>query len=157
MLLFPIFYSLSPYTTTQATLVGHYSTAKVDYKLVCLIEGSSTSTAFEVEVPAERTVFHLKDAIKTQKASEFHDIDADRLTLWKVSLSTTPTRQITLSDLKDEEKSRMKLKAVENPLKEISKAFGKRPAQKKIHVIVQHPPLGNTTHCSMQALLHTLD
>ncbi|KAG0373735.1 hypothetical protein BGX24_011312 [Mortierella sp. AD032] len=28
----------------------------------------------------------LKDAIKTKKAQEFDDIDADKLTLWRVSI-----------------------------------------------------------------------
>jgi hypothetical protein len=62
-----------------------------------------------------------------------------------------------LSDFKDEEKPRMKLEAVENPASEISKAFGKRPEQEKIRVIVQRLPLGNTTHCLIQTLLHLIE
>ncbi|KAK3809463.1 MAG: hypothetical protein J3Q66DRAFT_405465 [Benniella sp.] len=115
----------------------YHSSASTDYKLLCLINGKSTSTVFEVQVPAERTVAHLKNVIKAEKASDFHDVDVDRLALWKASLSTTPTRLIKLHDLTEEEKTRMKLEAVENPASEISKAFGKCPAPNKIHVIVQ--------------------
>ncbi|KAF9957539.1 hypothetical protein BGZ65_001996 [Modicella reniformis] len=84
---------------------AYRSTAVTDLKLFCLLEGNSTSSAFEVEVPAASTVFYLKERIKEKKAVDFAEVVANKLTLWKGSILTAPARQITLSDLTDEEKS----------------------------------------------------
>ncbi|KAF9917553.1 hypothetical protein BGZ65_012839, partial [Modicella reniformis] len=66
----------------------------------CVVDGKSTS--FPVDIPADGTVGHLKDRIKEKKPNDFADIDADELTLWKVSLPNTATADtLTLGSLPD--------------------------------------------------------
>ncbi|KAF9342633.1 hypothetical protein BGX26_007146 [Mortierella sp. AD094] len=55
-----------------------------DLTLFCLVDGDSTP--FSVDIDASKTVDHLKDAIKLKKPNDFNDIDADKLTLWHVSI-----------------------------------------------------------------------
>ncbi|KAG0351335.1 hypothetical protein BGX24_007882, partial [Mortierella sp. AD032] len=54
--------------------------------LFCLVDGEATSNAFSVKVPSSDTVDDLKELIKVKKAIAFSDIDADQLTLWRVSI-----------------------------------------------------------------------
>src|ERR1700761_4537007 len=44
------------------------------------------STTFPVDIGSHATVGHLKKAIKDEKKNDLKDIDADRLTLYKVSI-----------------------------------------------------------------------
>jgi crinkler effector protein len=44
------------------------------------------NTAFPLDIESHATVGHLKDAIKEKKKNDLKDIDADRLTLYKVSI-----------------------------------------------------------------------
>ncbi|KAF9161413.1 hypothetical protein BGX21_011008 [Mortierella sp. AD011] len=52
--------------------------------LNCIVDGDSTS--FPVDIVPEKSIGHLKDAIHAKKSKTFHDIDADRLTLWWVEI-----------------------------------------------------------------------
>ncbi|KAF9984581.1 hypothetical protein BGZ65_000110 [Modicella reniformis] len=55
-------------------------------RIWCVVDGESAS--FPVDnFPADGTVGHLKKAIKEEKPNDFANVDADKLTLWKVSLS----------------------------------------------------------------------
>ncbi|KAF9344229.1 hypothetical protein BGX34_005868 [Mortierella sp. NVP85] len=56
----------------------------MDLTVFCITEGAETS--FPVDIEPTKTVGHLKDAIKTKKATVFKDVDADQLTLWRVSI-----------------------------------------------------------------------
>ncbi|KAG0195374.1 hypothetical protein BGX31_006341, partial [Mortierella sp. GBA43] len=55
-----------------------------DLRLFCILEGESTP--FPVTIDSDKTVGDLKDAIKTKKSNYLASIDADQLTLWKVSI-----------------------------------------------------------------------
>ncbi|KAF8931909.1 hypothetical protein BGZ47_011637, partial [Haplosporangium gracile] len=55
--------------------------------LFCLVNGEATSNAFPVEIEATKTIGDLKELIKTKKTNDFQDVDADKLTLWRVSIS----------------------------------------------------------------------
>ncbi|KAG0009098.1 hypothetical protein BGZ81_003632, partial [Podila clonocystis] len=54
--------------------------------LFCLVDGEATANAFSVKVSSNDTVDDLKDLIKTKKTNDFSDIDANKLTLWRVSI-----------------------------------------------------------------------
>ncbi|KAF9301974.1 hypothetical protein BGZ74_006041 [Mortierella antarctica] len=54
--------------------------------LFCLVDGEATSNAFPVEIESTKTVGHLKDLIKAKKTNNFHAVDANELTLWRVSV-----------------------------------------------------------------------
>ena len=55
--------------------------------LFCWVQGESHSHAFSVEIPETKTVSALREAIKEKKKVTFKNVDADALTLWKVSAS----------------------------------------------------------------------
>ena len=56
------------------------------FTLNCWILCDNTDHVFPVEISREKSVGVLKDAIKDKKQHRLHEIDADSLTLWKVSL-----------------------------------------------------------------------
>ncbi|KAF9965921.1 hypothetical protein BGZ70_003799, partial [Mortierella alpina] len=49
--------------------------------------GEATCNAFSVKAPSSATVGDLKDLIKTKKTPRFDDVDADELTIWRVSIA----------------------------------------------------------------------
>ncbi|KAF9921611.1 hypothetical protein BGZ67_000357, partial [Mortierella alpina] len=102
--------------------------------LFCLVAGETTSHAFPVKVSFDDTVGDLKKLIKIEKAHDFNDIDANSLTLWKVS--------VPVSD--DEEEAPFRLDALSekkklNPRNDISAVFGDEPPKKSDLVVVQRP------------------
>ncbi|KAK3834551.1 MAG: hypothetical protein J3R72DRAFT_494472 [Linnemannia gamsii] len=44
------------------------------------------SQALSAKIDPIKTVDHLKDLIKAKKTNDFQDVDADKLTLWRVSI-----------------------------------------------------------------------
>jgi hypothetical protein len=53
--------------------------------LNCSILGSDVERVFQVEILHNKTVAHLKEAIKQKKPVGLAYIDADKLDIWKVS------------------------------------------------------------------------
>jgi len=101
--------------------------------LLCLVDGESTP--FPAEIESTKTIGQLKDVIKVKKTNEFSDVDADKLTLWKVSIPLVPLHErkpIVLT----EHKSATEL----DPTDDISDVFKETPPKKTIHIIVQRPP-----------------
>ncbi|KAI9239538.1 MAG: hypothetical protein BYD32DRAFT_478323 [Podila humilis] len=64
-------------------------------RLFSLVDEEATSNAFPVEIEPSKTVGHLKDLIKAKKTNNFHDVDADDLTLWRVSIPVVPANKHT--------------------------------------------------------------
>ncbi|KAF9920790.1 hypothetical protein BGZ67_000991, partial [Mortierella alpina] len=102
--------------------------------LFCLVDGETLSRAFSVKIQPDDSVDDLKEFIKAKKAHDFSDIDANSLTLWKVSLSIPDDEEetsITLDALSD--KKRLP------PTNRLSKLFLEAPLEDTIHIIVQRP------------------
>ncbi|KAG0351443.1 hypothetical protein BG005_009051 [Podila minutissima] len=110
------------------------------FRLFCLLDGESTSNAFPVVIESSETVGELKERIKAKKTSVFHDVDADHLTLWCVSIPDPDDDDnkndvhIHVDNMPD--KGRTKLKATH----ELSDIFQEKPAKRTIHIIVKRPP-----------------
>ncbi|KAF9279974.1 hypothetical protein BGZ88_012443 [Linnemannia elongata] len=85
--------------------------------LFCLVDGESASSVFPVKLPMDDSIGDLKKLIKTEKAPEFDDIAADKLTLWRFESA-----------------------AELDPTDDVSDVFTEAPTKKKIHIIVQRPP-----------------
>ncbi|KAF9321339.1 hypothetical protein BG003_002520 [Podila horticola] len=51
------------------------------------------STPFPVEIEPTKTIGGLKKAIKDEKDIAFADVDADELTLWRVSILLAHTKR----------------------------------------------------------------
>ncbi|KAF9397756.1 hypothetical protein BGZ94_006218, partial [Podila epigama] len=104
--------------------------------LFCLVDGEATSNAFSVEIDPSKTVDVLKKVIKSEKAIAFSDIDADQLTLWRVSI---PLRDdddelpILLNNVADKDKKKL------GPVTRLSKVFPEDIPEESIHIIVQRP------------------
>ncbi|OAQ24326.1 hypothetical protein K457DRAFT_1823888 [Linnemannia elongata AG-77] len=104
--------------------------------LFCLVDGVATSSAFSVEIDSTNTVDELKKLIKTEKVNDFQDVDADKLTLWRVSFLITRDNSeipILFNNIAKEEKE--KLHAADD----LSDIFDEKPPKKTIHIIVQRP------------------
>ncbi|KAG0271769.1 hypothetical protein BGZ96_005631, partial [Linnemannia gamsii] len=100
---------------------------------LCLVNGESTS--FPVEIEPTKTIGDLKDAIKAKKTNDFSDVDADKLTLWRVSIPLVPKKDrkdISLGDIPSKEEL--------DETDDLSDVFRDKPPKKTIHIIVQRPP-----------------
>ncbi|KAF9536613.1 hypothetical protein EC957_010310 [Mortierella hygrophila] len=94
--------------------------------LYCLVEGEATTNAFSVKIPSSNTVDDLKDSIRAKKLNDFHDVDANKLILSRVSIHDDGTHH-----------NKMKLN---NPRTPLSKLFSKSPDD-DIYIFVQLPAL----------------
>ncbi|KAG0028113.1 hypothetical protein BGZ82_008617, partial [Podila clonocystis] len=103
--------------------------------LFCVVDGDAHSRAFSVEIDPTKTVDHLKKLIKAEKTNDFSDIDADKLTLWKVSISDDgdDDERLILFDRVSEKK---KLKTTTK----LSKVFDAELPEDTIHILVRRPP-----------------
>ncbi|KAG0007896.1 hypothetical protein BGZ81_004501, partial [Podila clonocystis] len=104
--------------------------------LFCLVDGESTP--FPVEIEPTKTIGALKKDIKEEKAIAFAGVDADMLTLWKVSILVADDDDdedlpILLHSIPKADKKRLKA------TREIHDIFGDEAAKNMIHVIVERP------------------
>ena len=101
--------------------------------LFCLVHNKPATNAFPVKIPQTDTIGDLKEFIMEKEKKEFHDIDANNLRLWSVSIPINDTA--ALEKLKNiEENSMQEL----FPTDEIANVFS-TPLKKHIHVIVKQP------------------
>ncbi|KAG0294132.1 hypothetical protein BGZ96_001754 [Linnemannia gamsii] len=103
--------------------------------LFCLVDGEPQSNVFSVKPTPADTVDDLKKLIKTEKTNDFSDVDADKLTLWRVSIPVVPANRhkpIVLTEVDS-------LTELE-PTDDVSDVFDEPPPKKTIHIIVQRPP-----------------
>ena len=110
--------------------------------LFCLVDGESTS--FSVDIDTSKTVDHLKKAIKAEKTNVLSDVDADELTLWRVSIPVDYDDDddripIVLDNVNNKDKKKLR------ETRELSEVFPAKPPKNTIHVIVQRPPRGNAS------------
>ncbi|KAG0222944.1 hypothetical protein BGW42_006187, partial [Actinomortierella wolfii] len=59
-------------------------------KLVCLVDGESTSSVLSVSASTSTTIGESKKLIKAKKAPRFDDVAADELTLWRATTHSLP-------------------------------------------------------------------
>ncbi|KAF9342143.1 hypothetical protein BGX26_008250, partial [Mortierella sp. AD094] len=100
--------------------------------LFCLVDGQAT--LFSVDIDPAKTVDHLKVAIKDKKANDFSDVDADKLTLWHVSIPVSDDDDddevpIFINNIPKDDKKKLK------PTRELSDVFGDMAAKNMIHII----------------------
>ena len=107
--------------------------------LFCLVNGEATSNAFPVEIESTKTIGDLKELIKTKKTNDFQDVDADRLTLWRVSTPDDDDEEIPIVLDNVNNKDKKKLRATRGLLE----VFPDKLPINTIHVIVHRPPRGN--------------
>ncbi|KAG0332645.1 hypothetical protein BG004_001163 [Podila humilis] len=101
--------------------------------LFCVVDGGATP--FSVEIEPSKTIGSLKKAIKAKKANDFSDVDAEKLTLWRVSIPVLPKK-----DSKDIWLADVLSKVDLNETDDIADVFAEAPPKKTIHIVVQRPP-----------------
>ncbi|KAF9536462.1 hypothetical protein EC957_010882 [Mortierella hygrophila] len=99
------------------------------------LQKAPTSTAFSVEIEPTKTVDHLKNLIKAKKSPEFDTIAADKLTLWRVSISVVPANKHKPVVLDQFLEAATEL----DPTDDVADVFSEKPPKKTIHIIVQRP------------------
>ncbi|KAG0202027.1 hypothetical protein BGX33_009961 [Mortierella sp. NVP41] len=103
----------------------------------CLQSGEAASHAFSVEIDPTKTVDYLRKLIKAEKTNDFSDIDADKLTLWRVTIPISDDNDdipILLDNVINKDKKKL------GPATRLSKAFPEDLPDESIHIIVQRPP-----------------
>ncbi|KFH69284.1 hypothetical protein MVEG_04099 [Podila verticillata NRRL 6337] len=106
--------------------------------LFCLVDGEATP--FSIKILSSDTIDDLKKAIKAEKTNELSDVDANMLTLWRVSVPVVPKKerkQISLVNVLSKEEL--------DETDDISDVFDKMLPKKTIHIIVQRPLQGLTS------------
>ncbi|KAF8905174.1 hypothetical protein BGZ58_006417, partial [Dissophora ornata] len=106
--------------------------------LFCLVDGDAMSNAFSVKATFTDTVDDLKGAIKVKKTNDFQDVDADKLTLWRVSLPIPEDDDdelpILLNSIDTKDKKKL------GPATRLSKVFPGDMPEETVNIIVQRPP-----------------
>lgn len=93
-----------------------------EIELFCIIDGESIP--FSIKVNQQDTIGELKDAIKKEKEHECEEFDANKLTLWHSDLASSPTRQITLENLLNDDSLNKKPKEIEDGTYDVLEVFG---------------------------------
>ncbi|KAF9377350.1 hypothetical protein CPB97_010264 [Podila verticillata] len=96
----------------------------------------TTSQTFSVEIDPTKTVDGLKKLIKAEKTNDFSDVDADKLTIWRVSIPITDDDDEIPILLNNVINNKKKL----GPATRISNAFPEELPEETVHIIVQRPP-----------------
>src|SRR4051812_18064022 len=101
--------------------------------LICLVQGQSKERAFPVRINKDLLIGELKDEIKKKKPNDFHDIDANKLNLWKVNIPIDSIATIQQFSFGED-----KAKGIEkmDPMGDICNYFGK-PTKKHVHIIIE--------------------
>ena len=102
--------------------------------LNCLVLGEAPENTFPVEIDATKSVGSLKKSIKEEKTHAFQHVDANTLTLWKVSIPYSDIN--TLGELPAGEAL--------IPVKKLCTIFPNHEVRENIDVIIKppEPPTG---------------
>jgi Crinkler effector protein N-terminal domain len=103
-----------------------------DIIINCLVLGDAYSRVFQVEIPINKSVAALRDAIKAKNTTVMKDIEAYMLTLYKVSIPLTPEIANDVAELGPD---RLWL----NPLSTLSEALGDGLPDGYVHVVIKTP------------------
>ncbi|RKP23898.1 hypothetical protein SYNPS1DRAFT_30342, partial [Syncephalis pseudoplumigaleata] len=104
--------------------------------LFCLVDGKPPKLAFSIDIPLSRTVYNLKEYIKSKDSDSFENVDACCLNLWKVSIPVNICnlqRGLLLDTINTENKEYLM------PTNKLSKVFSDPPPEDTIHIIVERP------------------
>ncbi|KAG0336079.1 hypothetical protein BG004_008207 [Podila humilis] len=113
--------------------------------LFCLVDGEIIS--FPVAIESDKTIGELKDLIKVKKPVDFEHVDANNLTLWKVSIPVAPKnerKEIWLADVPSKEEL--------DETDDIADVFTEAPPKKRIHIIVQRPAPQGDLHVDIKSI-----
>ncbi|RUS29164.1 hypothetical protein BC938DRAFT_480974, partial [Jimgerdemannia flammicorona] len=117
-------------------------------KLFCLVHNDANDRrppgerAFPVDIDMDSTVGDLKDKIKEKIEAQFQNVDAFKLTLWKVDIDLGDDEKLTAIETNTDADIKKVLGEAEKlgiSVDTIDEVFPKPPAKKHISIIVQVP------------------
>ncbi|KAF9896598.1 hypothetical protein BX616_007140, partial [Lobosporangium transversale] len=111
---------------------GSKTPKPTELKIFCIVDGEAT--AFSVKILSNCSVDELKQAIKAAKKNAFKDIDADQLTLYRVSI---PDEDKTVVESEIVSKEALTIASME-----LWEIFNSELPRKTIHVFVKPPQRG---------------
>jgi Crinkler effector protein N-terminal domain len=108
-----------------------HPTSSSNLELNCFVHGDDPRHVFPVKIASTESVGTLKEVIKEKKKVALEHVDADALSLWKVSMAVGGDLKQKLMD--------MELKAGEvlSSVVRLSTVFPKHPAEGHLHVVVR--------------------
>ncbi|KAG0290730.1 hypothetical protein BGZ98_003305 [Dissophora globulifera] len=101
----------------------------------CVITGDPASSAFPVELPADKTVGDLKDAIVSKSPTAFNNIDAKDLVIWQAIIPDDNQKTVIAIDALDHKEE------LDKPRRRLGEFFSKSPDD-NTYVIVRRPSAG---------------
>ncbi|KAG0311177.1 hypothetical protein BG000_006754, partial [Podila horticola] len=104
--------------------------------LFCLVDGASTFNAFSINISSNDTVDDLKNLIKARNTNAFSDVDANKLTLWCVSIPITDDDDEISIMLNNVTSNKKRL----HPVTRLLKVFPEELPEETVHIIIQRPP-----------------
>ncbi|KAH7904757.1 hypothetical protein BJ138DRAFT_1235200, partial [Hygrophoropsis aurantiaca] len=107
-------------------------------RLNCLVIGQPVNNIFEVKVTAVDTVAYLRKAIKHEKPLTFHNVEADSLELWSVSLPNDDALEQNLINLNSNLNPKQSLHR--RPMTKLRKVLPDPLEDEHLHIIVRPPP-----------------
>lgn len=116
----------------------------ISLTLFCVVHGDSPTNAFSVKISGSEAVDELRNLIKAKKPVDFKDIDADRLTLWRVFIPVTlGTRHyaVTLDTYTQSQDGLLQPEEL-LPTARLQTLYPEGAPEEAIHIIVQRPAQG---------------
>ena len=104
--------------------------------LFCYVRGDDYSNAFVVDIDEDKTVAHLRKAIKEERRPQFDDVPADSLSLWKASvlINRDIKESVEALDLVDGDSL--------YPYEILSDIFSSGLEKRCVHIIINRPLSG---------------
>ncbi|KAF9533329.1 hypothetical protein EC957_002245, partial [Mortierella hygrophila] len=100
--------------------------------LRCLVDGDRISKSFELATPSTETFGQFRSTIHLSKPIWFKDLEAEDLTLWKVTIPITKDNTDTPILLKN---IPCNYKGKLGPIDDVYEWFPEVPRKKTIHII----------------------
>ncbi|KAF8321998.1 uncharacterized protein EI90DRAFT_2937713 [Cantharellus anzutake] len=103
------------------------------FDLNCWILGDDARQVFPVEISNTKSVGSLMEAIKAKKKLAIGHIDADALTLWKVSISIDSSFKENVEEVELEDEEALPF------MEKLSCIFPDQPDDEALHIVVLFP------------------
>jgi hypothetical protein len=110
-----------------------------NFELYCFVFDDDPRQVFPVKIAITESVGTLMKAIKEKKKPSLHHVDADALTLWKVSIPVNVgfNPNVKKVELRDEEAL--------SPVDRLCNIFFVQPKDGHLHIIMRSPPASKST------------
>ena len=125
--------------------------AQTLYNLTCFLIGDKT--IFKVEIDSAKEVGNLKNAIKQQKQAALKDVDADKLTLDRVTINRSLEPEARIHELQRLSNNSSECTPLGDDMRELSDIFDKTPPAGQVYLILVRIREGESIYCGGVVLM----